>query len=64
MADNKSSKKDNFLLQARGDLLASDKRVRDIAMDHGFADDRSLINAFKKYFNITPHQFRMNCAKR
>lgn len=52
------------LLQARGDLLASDKLVRDIAMDHGFADDRSFINAFKRYFNVTPHQFRINCAKR
>lgn len=46
------------LQKARRELVESDKRVIDIAMEHGFSDDRRFINAFKKYYETTPLQYR------
>lgn len=43
---------------ARRDLLSSDKRVVDIALENGFSDERRLISAFKKFYHITPLQYR------
>ena len=46
------------LQQATQELIRSDKLIKDIALDNGFSDDRSFINAFKKRFSVTPFQFR------
>lgn len=46
------------LQKAREALLYSDKRVIDIALENGFSDDRRFINAFKKYYETTPLQYR------
>lgn len=42
------------LQRARKALLGSDRRILDIALEHGFSDDRRFINAFKKYYGTTP----------
>ena len=46
------------LQQAKKDLLHTGKLVKDIALDNGFTDERSLINAFKRHYGVTPLQFR------
>lgn len=45
---------------ARQELLHTDKLVAEIAFSNGFSDERSFINAFKKMYQITPHQYRKN----
>lgn len=44
--------------KAKKALVGSDKRVLDVALENGFSDERRLINAFKKYYGITPLQYR------
>jgi AraC-like DNA-binding protein len=44
--------------QARKELLATGKSVTEIALDNGFSDDRRFILTFKKYYGITPLQYR------
>lgn len=46
--------------QAKQELLHTDRRISDIALDCGFHDDRSLINAFRKRYQVTPLQYRKN----
>ena len=43
---------------ARQELLYTDKLITEIAFNNGFSDERSFINAFKKLYQITPHQYR------
>ena len=43
---------------ARRQLVETDHTVTEIALDCGFPDSRSLINAFGKYYGITPLKFR------
>jgi len=42
------------------DLLTSDLRVMDIAAEYTFLHEQSYIRAFKRYFHITPGQYRKN----
>ena len=46
------------LQKASEDLLSSFRTIAQISLIHGFADERSFINAFKKYYSTTPLQFR------
>lgn len=46
------------LQRARRLLLESEKLVTEIALESGFSDDRRFINSFKKYYGITPLQYR------
>lgn len=39
-------------------ILQTDKRMIDIALENGFSDERRLINTFKKFYGITPFQYR------
>lgn len=41
-------------------LLTTNMRVVDIALDYNFEHEQSYIRAFKKYFNLTPGQYRKN----
>ena len=42
------------------DLYTSDQSVGQIAMDHGFPDEKSFFTAFKKKYGVTPVQYRRN----
>ena len=44
--------------QARLELLDTDNRISDIALNNGFNDDRCFINAFKKIYHTTPLQYK------
>lgn len=46
------------LERARDDLLHSNHKILDIALQNGFSDARGLINAFRKYYEDTPLQYR------
>lgn len=46
------------LQKACTDLLSSDLTIAQISLAHGFADERSFINAFKKSYSTTPLQYR------
>lgn len=48
---------------ARRDLIESDKRVVDIALENGFSDEQRLIFAFKRFYQITPLQYRKKLAE-
>lgn len=39
-------------------MTMSDQSIGTIAMNHGFPDDKSFFNAFKKTYQMTPTQFR------
>lgn len=41
------------------ELMGTDKSISEIALDNGFADSRSLINAFNNIYGITPLQYRL-----
>ncbi|WP_310604287.1 AraC family transcriptional regulator [Anaerosporobacter sp.] len=41
-------------------LLESSYSVTDIAMNTGFSDVRRFIQAFKKYYGMTPYQYKLN----
>jgi AraC-like DNA-binding protein len=44
--------------KARHDLLVTEKCVTEIALDNGFSDSRRMILHFKRYFGMTPLQYR------
>ena len=44
-------------------MSVSDQSIGVIAMNHGFPDDKSFFNAFKKTYQITPAQFRKQRMK-
>jgi AraC-like DNA-binding protein len=44
--------------KARDALLSTNDGVLEIALQNGFSDSRGLINAFKKYYDDTPLQYR------
>jgi AraC-like DNA-binding protein/predicted transcriptional regulator YdeE len=46
------------LFHAAHDLLYSQKRIIDIALDYGFNSHEAFIRSFKKNFSLTPSQFR------
>lgn len=49
---------------ARKDLLSSDKRIVDVALENGFSNEQRFISAFKKYYQVTPMQYRKKMAAR
>ncbi len=51
------------LQRAKHDLLESERRVTDIALENGFSDDRRFINSFRKYYGTTPLQYRKHAKK-
>ena len=46
------------LQKARMQLMASNSRILEIALNNGFSDDRRLILAFKEEYGTTPFQYR------
>lgn len=52
------------LKKAKDDLLDSDFSITEIAERNGFSDDRRLIIAFKKKYEITPLQYRIREKRR
>lgn len=51
------------LREAVQELSILDVNVGFIAMNHGFPDEKSFFNAFKKKYQMTPMQFRKQRAK-
>lgn len=51
------------LLLSAGQLLTTDKRILDIALDAGFESQESYIRAFKDLFGIIPGAYRRGQAK-
>lgn len=51
------------LRSAKDEILATDKSMLEVALDNGFTDSRSLINAFKAMYGTTPYQFRKENTK-
>lgn len=52
------------LVEAEKKLRFTDSNIIDIAMNTGFSDSRQFINSFKKYYSITPYQYKKNITKR
>lgn len=48
------------LSQAAVEMLQTDKRLLDIALDYQFQSQESFTRAFKKFFGVTPGQYRRN----
>lgn len=53
----------SYLIKLRLDrakflLMTSDKRIIDIALECGFSSEHSFINHFKKWYQMTPSQYR------
>lgn len=46
------------LQKARMNLLETNASILEIALNNGFSDERTFINAFKKVYNKTPLQYR------
>lgn len=46
------------LMKAEKQILETNITILEIAMQNGFSDARQLINSFKKYYGVTPKQFR------
>ena len=46
------------ILHAESMLKDTDNSISQIAQDTGFNDERRLIETFKKYYHITPGNFR------
>jgi len=46
------------LTESIDDLLNTDLKIVDIALDYGFEYEQSYIRAFKREFGITPGKFR------
>lgn len=44
--------------RARDELLAGNDGILEIALRNGFSDSRGFINAFRKYYDDTPLQYR------
>jgi len=42
------------------ELLHSDKKIVDIALESGFSNHESYTRSFRKVFNVTPFQFRID----
>ena len=58
----------SYLIKLRLDrakflMMTSDKRVIDIALECGFASEHSFINHFKKWYSLTPSQYRKKDKK-
>jgi AraC-type DNA-binding domain-containing proteins len=41
------------------EVIRNDKTMLDIAMENGFPDYRSFIKAFRKWYKVTPYQYRI-----
>ena len=46
------------LVESLNDLLKTDTKLFDIALDYGFDYEQSYIRAFKREFGMTPGEFR------
>jgi AraC family transcriptional regulator len=46
------------LVRAAHEMADSDKRILDIALDHGFQSHETFTRAFKKMFGFTPGEYR------
>lgn len=46
------------LARAAADLLRTNKRILDIALEYRFAGQDSFTRAFKRAYGMTPHQYR------
>jgi AraC-like DNA-binding protein len=47
--------------QAKKEMLSTQHNLLDIALNNGFTDERRLILAFKKYYDVTPCQYKKRC---
>lgn len=50
------------LSEASRELIVSDKKIIDIALDHQFHNPETFSRAFKRMFRIQPNQFRKNSS--
>ncbi len=48
------------MIVSASELLHSDKRIIDIALQSGFSNHESYTRAFRKIFDMTPNQFRID----
>lgn len=48
------------LMEAANELLTTDSKIVDIALKYQFSSQESFSKAFKKYYKISPKQFRSN----
>lgn len=48
------------LMEAANELLTTDNKIVDIALKYQFSSQESFSKAFKKYYKISPKQFRSN----
>ena len=46
------------LVESINDLLDTDSKILDIALDYGFCYEQTYIKAFKSEFGMTPGEFR------
>jgi AraC-like DNA-binding protein len=54
----------DYRLDAAKELLSNtNQKVMDIGEACGFADTRGFINAFQRYYEVTPLQYRKNVRK-
>ena len=46
------------LMQAVTELFTTEKRMRDIAYDNGFPDEKSFYSSFKRKYGVTPLEYK------
>jgi AraC family transcriptional regulator len=46
------------LARAAGELLSTDRRLIDIALDHGYESQEAFTRAFQRQYDVTPASFR------
>lgn len=46
------------LAMAAGEILSTDKKILDIALEYGFNSNETFSRAFKRIFDITPNDYR------
>jgi AraC family transcriptional regulator len=52
------------LAKAAAEMEHPDRRILDVALDHGFQSHETFTRAFKKLFGITPVEYRRRRIKR
>ena len=45
------------------DLIFTDRRIVDIAAEHGFSDTKYYYKYFRHWYNMTPNEFRRQCRE-
>jgi AraC-like DNA-binding protein len=48
------------LYHAHKELISKEESITDVALNNGFANVKSFIEAFKKNYNMTPARYKKN----